>query len=360
MKTDITQTTTTDMDSSVDNYSVASQETDSGQSQKEFRYNNANWTKQLGYFKVTPEINRAITALATYTAGLGYTAELSRQKAILENITGWGEDTFTSILMNMIKVKKFGGDSYAEIVKNDKGDLANLNVLNTGRMTIVTDDKNQIKEYEYASNNKDSKPQIFQPNEIFHLCNDRIADECHGTSVMEFIEWIILARNEAMRDWKRISHRSTVRIMFVPEDDPTRLANLKTDYSTAINNGELIIVPAKPGEAQFQDLVLPPAASFLEWIRYLENFFYQAIGVSRVIANPDGLTESGGKVGFLTFEPVYTNEQRQLEQDVWNQLAIKIKFNRPPSLGGDLGRDEAKDGQGLGFQPNDTEAGAGK
>ena len=50
--------------------------------------------------------------------------------------------------------------------------------------------------------------------------------------------------------------------------------------------------PVKKEDANIEDLVAPPIAAFLEWIRYLENIFYQAVGVPRVIANSDNYTQS--------------------------------------------------------------------
>ena len=360
MINDITQTTKTDLDNVVDDFSVDTMETDGAQDQKETSYMNSNWSKQLGYFKSIPELNRAVTYLAIWTAGKGFTTD-SRTQAILNNITGWGEDTFTSIMINMLKVKKFGQDAFSEIIRDkETSQLINLKPLDTGSIKIVVDSKGIIIRYEQVSKIKGIPNKIIQPENMLHLSNERIADEIHGTSIMDSVEWVILARNEAMRDWKRISHRSTVRILYVEESDKARLAALKTEYADAINKGEVMIIPGKPGEAGFQDLTLPPAESFLAWIRYLENFFYQAVGIPRVIATSENFTESSSKIGFLTFEPIYTNEQHQLESDLWNQLGIKIKFNRPPSLGGALERDEMKDTGQIGFQPNDTEAGVGK
>ena len=53
-------------------------------------------------------------------------------------------------------------------------------------------------------------------------------------------------------------------------------------------------------------------------------------------------------------------EQRLLEQDLWNQLAIRVKFDRPVSLMDSMQSDEAANTGQTGFQPNDTQAGVGK
>jgi hypothetical protein len=92
------------------------------------------------------------------------------------------------------------------------------------------------------------------------------------------------------------------------------------------------------------------------WITYLENFFYQVFGVPRSIATSDGVSEVGGKMGHVIFEPIYTKEQVDLENDLWNQAAIKITFNRPPSLGGLVQQEENKNTGMTSIQPNDVMA----
>ena len=62
-------------------------------------------------------------------------------------------------------------------------------------------------------------------------------------------------------------------------------------------------------------------------------------------------------MGHVIFQPIYTKEQVDLERDLWNQQAIDIKFNRPPSLGGMQPElDEAKNTGQIAIQPNDVEA----
>ncbi len=356
-ETDLGQAVITDMSARVKDYSVDTVQTDAASGQKETEYTNNRWTQQLGYFKKIPELNRAITALSIWTAGKGYTTDTSTE-VLLDNITGWGEDTFQDIMMNLLKTKKIGGDSFAEIIRNDEGTLINLKPLDPGVIKVVVNKQGILKRYEQTSKTKQPNKK-FQPNEILHLCNDRIADEIHGTSIIDVCEPVILARNEMLADRRKVLHRNVVpvRIIEVDSDDTTKLALLKKQYEDVINKGEVIIIPK--GNVSIIDSN-PVIVDSLPDIRYLENFFYQAVGVPRVIATSEDYTEAASKVGFLTFEPIYTNEQVSLEKDLWNQMAIKIKFNRPPSLGGDLQRDEAKDTGQMGFQPADTKAGVGE
>jgi len=359
MQTDIGNLTSSNMTGTRTAYVVETQQTEGVSESGETRIGNENFTKWYGYYKTIPEYKSVIDTLAIWTVGKGFTVDSATQ-VLLDSITGSGSETFHDVIWNAQVVKKFNGRSYTHIIRNpDTGTLINLKPLDPSSMVDIYNKEGVLIRFEQITkNNNKTGVQTFQPEEILHLFNDRVADDLRGCPSAEAVQWVIDARNEAMNDWKRISHRSTIRVMYIDMDNIAKLTKVKTEYANAIEKGELMIIPAKKGEAEFEDLDLPPIDAFLRWIQYLEGFFYQAVRTPRVIATADGTTESGGKIGVLTFEPAYTWEQTVLEADMWNQLAIKIKFNRPPSLGGDLARDEAKDPKA--FQPNDTQAGVGQ
>ena len=53
---------------------------------------------------------------------------------------------------------------------------------------------------------------------------------------------------------------------------------------------------------------------------------------------------------------MYTYEQNIYEAEIWNSLAVRVKFNRPAQIGGVVQEDEAKNTGQVGLQPNDVEA----
>ncbi len=362
IRTDITQTDTASLNA-IKEFAIKPQTLDSPSDQPENYYYDSDFSENLGYYRTT-QLKAPIDTLAIWTIGKGYTVKNKNDEKVLENITGWGTDDFIDIMFNhfvMTKVSKIGG--MAQIIRNDRGTLINLIPLNPLTMRTVTNSKGKIIRYDKLTSvgGVGNIEKSFKPKDIFHRVNDRVGDEIRGTSVVESVKWIIDAKEEAMRDWRRISHRSTVRILYIEEDDKTRLANLKRDYPEAIKKGELLILPVKKGDAEFADLSLPPIQQFLEWIRYLENLFYQAVRVPKIIATSEGFTEAGGKMGYMTFEPIYTYEQTKLEADIWNQLGMRIKFNKPPSLSNAMNETEEKNvGQTEAVQPNDLEAGVGE
>ena len=360
---DLRQTSTIDL-STVADYSVATKDTDAMGGEKENKWINTDFTKYYGFYDSIGEYKSAINSYGTWVIGQGYECLSMGTKVNLDHVIGWGEDTFLSIIWNMIVTKKFAGDSYAEIITDNnkplpEGKLINLKTLNPSRVAHILDNQGIIKRYEYTR--LDGNTDNFEPNEILHFCNDRVVDEPHGTATTKAVEWVIEALQEARRDWKRISHRSTIRVLYVDEDDKTKLVNYKRDYKEAIENGTVLIIPAKKGDAEFQDLNLPPVEAFLAWIRYLENQFYQALGVPKVVlGGTQENTEASAKIGVLVYEPVWTREISELEADLWNQLGIKIKVNKQPSMMDSLQTQEGKNNAQTGFQPNDVQAGVGK
>ena len=351
--TDINSATITDLENQQPDYSVDTQQLDSPQDQDETSYYYTDFSKWLGYYKTIPELNQAIKALAIWTAGKGWTSD-PETTVRLKKITGWGEDTFQSIMENMIIVKKVNGDAFAEIIRNKEKKLINLKPLSPANLKVVVNRQGVVRRYEQINKSDGKTLRKFQPEDILHLCNDRIGDEIHGESVVAVCEEVILARNEAITDWRKVLHRNInpLKIFNIDEDDEPKLDTLKAKYHKMTKDYEAIFVPL--GNMTV-DIPAVPLQNPTEWIRYLENFFYQAVGVPKIIlGGSQEFTEASSKVGYLTFEQIYMREQRELEGDLWNQLALEVTFERPVSLKDQMVSDEAANTGQVGFQPKET------
>lgn len=354
-ETDILKTTTSEMTGKVTDFIVNSMSLDSPGDQDNNYYDNPNFTKYHGYYRTIPEAKSNIDAIRTWSVGKGWESEDTRTTVILQSITGNGKQNFQQIIGNHLVVKKFNGDAYTQIIRNEKGTLINLKNLNAGRIRVVYSKDGRIKKYQQLDTKGNSVLRTIPKEEMLHSMNNPIGDEIHGVSSFEAAQWAIDAKQEAMRDWRRISHRSTVRILYVDLSDTEQVNRAKSQYAEGVKSGEILILTVKPGDAQFEDLQLPPVEAFLAWIRYLDNFIYQALQVPKIITGgTQDFTEASSKVGYLTFDPVYTQEQLELEADLWNQAAIKVDFKRPAELGGTMNEDEQKNTGQTGFQPSET------
>lgn len=354
----LSNVTTTGLKTAVKDFQVQPKTLDVASSEGETTWSNPNFKKYLGYYKTIPQLYTAVNSLAMWTTGKGWTTD-HRTKAILDYITGWGEDNFDDIMFNHLVIKKINGDAYAEIIRDPETEqLINLKPLNPAMIETIVNSKGIITGY-YELDHLGNKKRRMKKEQIFHSSNNRVGNEIHGTSIIEPCQWIIDALHEAMSDRRRILHRSSIRVIEVDADDTTTINRLKTEYHTAIRDGEVMLVPK--GTIGFPDVPPMSTQDHDLWIRYLENYLHMSLNVPKVIlGGSQEFTEASSKIGYLTFEQPYMTEQRGLEMDIWNQLNLKITFNRPASLQENVQSDEAANTGQLNIQPNATEAGVGK
>jgi hypothetical protein len=355
----ISRAATSNMTDNVADYAVASMSPDAASGLEETEYMNTKAEQYFGYYKKIPELQSAINALATWIVGKGYETEDAETQVILEHVSGWGEDTFNSVAWNLLVQKKVYGDAFAEIIRDeDSGTLINLKPLDPGKIKIVANRQGIIKRYELMD--KTGKlgkiMHKFEPSEILHLCNNRVADEIHGTSIIEACEQIILMKNEAMDDQRKLMHRNVKPIIFfkLNTDEQAKIDAFIVKMDKCVSKGENIYVPK--GEVEFEILSVPMNATLNAnpWIQYLDNFFYRAVGVPKIIlGGSEEFTEASAKIGYLTYEQVYVREQTEFVADMWNQVGLKLKLNQPVSLQNELLTDEAKDKGTLQAAPPD-------
>ena len=353
-------TEVSDLSNAVKDYSVTPESIDNATDQKETRYTNANWTQQYGYFKQIAELNACINAKATWTIGKGFKADDGTEMQ-LDSIKGNGVDTFNTILENMIRTYYIGGDSFCEIMRDNEDNIINLKPLDPQTMVIIAGRNGIILRYEQTSRIKKNNKK-FQTQEIFHLARNRIADQIHGSSVIDSVENIILARNEAISDYKQMMHRymKPRYIFHLDTDDTAKIASFKIKMDKAYADGENIYIP--------KDAVVPEQMSIAPnstldpkaWIDQQGDFFYEAVGVPQIILGGSGeFTEASAKIAYLAFQQNIEEEQLFIEEQILSQLNLVIELEFPASLENEMLSDKAKDGA-ENIQPNETTAGVGQ
>jgi len=344
--TNISSADTGDNATTFVDYSVDTAVTDAATGQKETEWTNAKAAQYLGYYKTIPELKAAIDAKATWTVGKGFKAD-PLTTFYCDSIRGFGVDTFNTILENCVRSYHIYGDSFCEIIRNTEGMLINLKVLDPGTIKIIANAEGKIIRYEQTSKGKNSKTRKIQPKDIFHLAKNRVADEIHGTSIIPAMEWIILARNEAMDDYRKLLHRNIypVRIWHLDTDNKTKIASFKTKVANSKYNGEDIFIPKGAVETE---IAAVPANSTLDpkaWIEQLNKYFFEACGTPKiVIGNAADFTESSVKIVYLAWEQTVEEEQLYIEEQVGQQLGLEIELEFPATLQNELLSDTAKDG----------------
>ena len=343
-------------------YSVDAQSTDGAGDQNETTWSMSQWSQHLGYYKTIPELQTAIDAKANWTMGAGFEADETTQ-LLLMNIKGNGKDSFNSIIANMMRVYTIGGDAFSEIIRSKKGFLINLKPLDPSSIIIVQNSKGRIKRYEQRSKTKTPNKR-FSPNKILHLSRKRLADEMHGISVVPSVEWIILARNEAMNDWKRVLHRNIdpLWIFHLDTDDTAKIAAFKTKMDAARKNGECMYIPKGAVVPELVTTAQNASLNPLAWIDRLNDYFFQAVNVPQIIiGNAKEFTDASGKIVYLSYEQSVKGEQLYIEEQILGQLNLEIALTFPASLQTDAISDQPnmeleEEPQEQAAQPNDTTA----
>jgi len=359
---EIGQTDTTDFDGSIQEISIPSEETDAASGDKETEYVNSDWSNQLGLYhnEKAPELKKVIDAKATWMISDGVKGDPTTM-FILDSMKGNGSDTFNTIIENMIRTYQVGGDAFAEQVRDDDNSLINLKPLDTGIMKIVANPKGIIIRYEMMSKTSKQVEKTFQPEEIFHLCRNRIADEIHGQSLCKSLKWIIETKSEAMEDWRTVVHRTVWPLIILESgtDDTVKINTLKTEWKNAISKKEAIIAP-KGTTKDIKELTAASKINVIQWLEYLDNRFYEAAGVPKiVVGGVGGITEAAVKIAYLSFENTVREEQLQIIEQVGKQLGLSIQLDFPISLQNELLSDNSKDATNGAAQPNETTAGSG-
>lgn len=355
-ETDIGSTDYGNVRNVLEDYSVDSVNTDGAGDQKETTYQNVNWSQDYGYYKQIPEFKTAVDTKATWTMGAGFTADEATM-LLLNTIKGNGKDSFNSILKNMIKVKTISEDSYAEIIRDEDGVLVNLKPLDPGSMVIVQNQQGRIIRYEQTSKIKGKKNKKFKPDEIFHLSHERVADEIHGTRIIASLQWLILARNEAMNDWKRVLHRNIdpLWVFHLDTDDTSKIAEFKSKMDNARANGECMYIPKGAVVPELITTAANASLNPVNWINQLNDYFFQAVNVPQIIiGNAKEFTDASGKIVYLSYEQSVKSEQLYIEEQVLGQLNLEIHLTFPASLQNELISSREQDPGLQAAQPNDT------
>ena len=303
-----------------------------------------------GYYFNHPQVASPINSICTWGFGQGWTADSKEMATRLQVIDGNGKETFDSIIWAHEAVKLINGDSFIEIVRTKAGKLANLINISPERVKAVFKGT-RITRYEIFNGSKWVKK---KPQDIFHSMNKKIGDQIHGTSIVQSNKNVNDAMIEAFEDERIIKHRDkALGVVYYKTNNTGKIAYANTQIENAVKNGEMVGLPEET--AKIEPYPSKSSEDRQNWLSYVENLGYQTGGVPRTIATSDGTSEVGGINGHLIFEPIYAKEQLDMENELWQQVAIKIKFTRPPSLAPKTQENADKNTGQTSIQPSEVE-----
>ena len=328
---ELSRATTTDFTNQVPDFIVTSKQLDVASPNQEETYVYFDKAAEnFGYYFNHPQVSSPINALATWAFGRGWTTEDTLKEIELDHIQGDGKDSFESIIWNHEVVKLAVGDAFCQVKFLDNGKIANMVPISPERVRIVYGKNGLIKRYDTWDGGKWAP---IKKEEMFHSRNKRIGDQTHGTSIIQSNKSINDAMIEAFEDERTIKHRDkALGIAYYKTSNAGKIKYANEQIEKAVKNGEMLGLPEDT--AKIEPYPSRSSEDRQNWLSYIETLGYQTGGVPRAIVTSDGTSEVGGKMGHVIFEPIYAKEQMDMENDLWKQLQIKIKFNRPPSLGG--------------------------
>ena len=177
------------------------------------------------------------------------------------------------------------------------------------------------------------------------MSRNRTADEIHGESLIDAVEEIILMRNEAMEDYKKLLHRNVfpVRIWHLDTDDESEIAAFKAKADAAGEEGENIYIPKGAVEQETAAIAPNSTLNPLPWIQQLNTYFFQATGVPMIVVGGSSeFTEASAKMAYLAFEQTVSEEQLYIKEQVLAQLNLEINLEFPASLRNEILNEQSK------------------
>ncbi len=247
---------------------------------------------------------------------------------------------------NLVKVKKINGDSFAHIIKDKAGRLINLKPLNPGLLRIVVNDMGIITKYQQLDVDKKNIVKDYTPDEIFHLCNDRNADEIHGVSIFEALKDVLKNIKQLDNDMRVVFHRFVVPMLIfkLDTDDESEIAKFKTKGDKAVNEGDNLYIPKDAVDIDTLNIAQFATLNPLDWRKEWIDHAIKSTGIPRLILGSSSEeTEASAKVVYLAFQQTIEKEQRFIEEQCKLQLNIELEYEFPARIEENLGEDEGKD-----------------
>lgn len=306
--------------------------------------------ENFGYQYNHPQVASPLNSICTWAYGQGWTSENKQTTRQLQNMDGNGKETFNEIIWNHGNVKLGHGDAFAEIMRTPDGNLLNLMNKSPERVKVVFEGP-RITRYEIWDGSDWIKKDT---NQIFHTMNKKLGDSVRGTGQIQSNKNVNDAMIEAFEDERIIKHRDkALGIVYYKTNDEGKIAYANKKITEAVTRGDMVGMPE--GTAKIEPYPSKSSEDRQNWLQYVEGLSYQTGNTPKSIVTSDGTSEVGGINGHLIFEPIYGKEQLDMENSLWAQVAIKIKFTRPPSLAPKTQENAEKNTGQTAIQPGEVE-----
>ena len=307
-----------------------------------------DWTKWHGIYRTIAEARSTIDIWSFWVVGDKLIMD-DKTRKITDRIKGNGKDTIRIILRNQKRVAKICGDSFAEQIRDKANRLINLKPLNPGRIRTQANGFGIITKYEQVSTT-DEKAKVlrtWEPEEIFHISNDRIADEIHGIPELEKTYKIMKWKHQSMGDIATVFHRYVQPVLeiYAKTDDPVELATLQALYDKSSKFMENRIIPA--GVVDKVERISIPQYSTLDplpWQKFLRSYYTESSNVPDLVrGKSDEVSLAAGKLNYVGYRFKIIMEQSEYSEEIKSQLGLDISFPPPPEIDLEVGIDNTNE-----------------
>ena len=294
-----------------------------------------DWTTWHGFYRTIPEYSSSIDTFSSWVIGRKLIMSPGTKK-ILSKIRGIGIDTIRKILLNQKRTAKLCGDSFAEIIQDKAKRLLNLKPLNPGYIKITGNNLGIITHYDQLNNKREVVGDGWNPDEIFHIANRRIANEIHGIPEVEMLQKIIKWRHQVMNTYSVIMHRYMKPTYFyeTETDDDAEIAQITAKIDKAVTKFENVVLP-KGTLAEIKQVKTAQMSSLdpMPWLNYLKRYFVLTTGVPDIVQGESRESAiSSGELNYISYKERVKQEQQDYSDDIKAQLGLDITFEEPREI----------------------------
>ena len=297
-----------------------------------------DWTKWHGIYRTIPEARSTIDVWCSWVVGAKLIMD-EKTKKITDRWKGAGNDTLRKILKNLKRTSKICGVAFADAPRDKAGRITNLKPLNPGTIKVTANKNGIIEKFEQMSSTNESEAVVletWEPDEMFYLTNDRIADEIHGIPELEKTYKIMKWKHQSMGDLATMFHRYIQPILeiYANTDDPTELASIEATYTKSRKFFENRIIPK--GAIEKVDRISIPQFSTLDplpWQKFLRSYYTESSNVPDLVrGKSDEVSLAAGKLNIFAYKHKIIMEQLEYSEEIKSQLGLDVSFEEPPEI----------------------------
>ena len=151
----------------------------------------------------------------------------------------------------------------------------------------------------------------------------------YGRGEIDAVRKTVEFRNEVLTDARTLLHRNIipVRIIEVESDDTTKINKLRKDWRTAVEKGDVIIIPKGTVVVTEGGLSQNQTLNPLPYLDSLNKNFYQAQGGTDILVGASlDITDGASKIKLLGMEATAKRLALELEEQILAQLNLEVKF----------------------------------